>query len=236
MSIWTPGPAQKKKTNFVIKIEENRWSRVTYPISGPISWHRRYWRGHRDDRIPLWSIWMWATVAIHRLRHTFLPRFCHRIHSKFPTSMPVKQKSARLLEITVYNRKCKTTKSMEPEIRSTLWQRNASKIVKLVNWWYRKICTHFNSIDTSTQSNHNHASLGQRFCYMCADASTWARHHRHFSMPFIHFRSACFWFRIHNALARSYGTRKSEWVFLWFLLTLCCCYCICLCCPQLETT
>lgn len=93
------------------------------------------------------------------------------------------------------NRKCKTTKSMEPKIWSTSWQRNASKIVKLLNWWYRKICTHFNGIDTSTQPNHNHASVGQCFCYVCPDPSTWARHHRHFSMPFIHFRSACFWFR-----------------------------------------
>lgn len=208
MSIWTAAP-ESRNWNSVIKIVENRSSRVTYPTLDPISWHRHYWLAHRDDRIPLWSIWMWATVAIRRLHHIFVQRFCHRNHSKLPASMPVKRKSDRLLETTVRIANANRQSQWSPKFGRR--RGNASKIVKLLNWWYRKICTHFNGIDTSTQSNHNHANVGQCFCYVCPDPSTWACHHRHFSMPFIHFRSACFWFQCTmHLLGRTEHVNRNE--------------------------
>lgn len=133
------------------------------------------------------------------------------------------------------NRKCKTTKSVVPKIWSSSPQRNASKIIKLVNWSYWNICTHFDCIDTSSQSNHNHASIGQCFCYDCTDASTWACHHCHFPMPFIHLWSACSW--LHNSqctLARPYGARN-KCFFLWFRLILPCWWWYCCCCFLLAS-
>lgn len=71
--------------------------RSAYPTPNPIWWHRRYWRAHRDDRTPPWSIWMWATVEPHHLHRICAEQFCHRIHSKLPPPMPVRMRNGQSL-------------------------------------------------------------------------------------------------------------------------------------------